>query len=126
MNGRFFSDAYFHLRMKHHIIQMTAISGVAVPHSMNPIFQFIFYCLGFNPMDGNFDFVFRSSTRLWMVSVTLILNGFPQKIVQRGQIIASRWPIDIRISADYSSFENGAQNIDCYDGCVANGPILLK
>ena len=40
------------------------------------------------------------------VSVTLILNGSPQKIVQRGQITAPRRSIDITISADYSIFEN--------------------
>ena len=58
--------------------------------------------------------------------VTLILNGSPRKIVQRGQITAPRRPIDIRISADYSIFENGAQKIDCYVDCVACGPVLLK
>ena len=41
-------------------------------------------------------------------------------------IIALRRPIDIRISADYSIFEDGAQKIDCYVGCVASGPVLLK
>ena len=46
--------------------------------------------------------------------------------VQRGQITAPRRPIDIRISAHYSIFENGAQKIDCYVGCVASCPILLK
>ena len=112
--------------MKHNIIQMTATAGLTVPHSINPIFQYIFDCLGFNPMNGNFDFVFQGLNRLWMVSVTLILNGSPQKIVQRGQITAPRRPIDIRISADYSIFENGAQKIDCYVGCVASGPVLLK
>ena len=75
---------------------------------------------------GNFDFVFQGLNRLWMVSVTLILNGSPQKIVQWGQITAQRRPIDIRISADYSIFENGSQKIDCYVGCVASGPVLLK
>ena len=34
--------------------------------------------------------------------------------------------IDIRISADYSIFENGVQKIDCYVGCVASGPVRLK
>ena len=90
------------------------------------LFQYIFDCLGFNPMNSNFDFVFQGLNRLWMVSVTLILNGSPQQIVQRGLITASRWPIDIRISADYSIFENGAQKIDGYVGCVASGPVLLK
>ena len=61
-----------------------------------------------------------------MVSVTLILNGSPQKIVQRGQITALRRPIDIRISVDYSISENGPQKIDCYVGYVANGLVLLK
>ena len=36
----------FHLRMKHNIIQMTATAGLTVSHSMNPIFQYIFNCLG--------------------------------------------------------------------------------
>ena len=89
---------------------MTATTHLTVPHSINPIFQYIFDCLGFNPMNGNFDFVFLGLNRLWMVSVTLILNVYPQKIVQRGQITAPRRPIDIRISADYSIFENGASN----------------
>ena len=38
----------FHLRMKHNIIDMTATAGLTVPHSINPIFQFIFDCSGFN------------------------------------------------------------------------------
>ena len=112
--------------MKHNIIQMTATADLTVPHSINPIFQYIFDCLGFNTMNGHFDFVFQGLNRLWMVSVTLILNGSRQKIVQRGQITAPRRPIDIRILADYPIFENGAQKIDCYVGCVASGPVLLK
>ena len=112
--------------MKHNIIQMTATAGFTVPHSINPIFQYIFDCLGFNPMNANFDFVFRGLNPLWMVSVTLVLNGSSQKIVQQGEITAPRRPIDIRISADYSILENGAQKIDCYVGCVASGPVLLR
>ena len=77
-------------------------------------------------MNGNFDYVFQGLNRLWIVSVIFILNGFPQKIVQRGQIMAPRRPIDIRIFADYLIFENGAQKIDCYIGCVASDPVLLK
>ena len=77
-------------------------------------------------MNGNLDFVFQGLKHLWMVSVTLMLNGSPQKIVQQDQIIAPMRPIDIRISADYSIFENGAQTIDCYVGCVESGPALLK
>ena len=61
-----------------------------------------------------------------MVSVTLIFNGTPQKIVQWGKITALKRPIDMRISADYSIFENVAQKIDCYVGYVASGPALLK
>ena len=34
--------------MKHKIIQMTATAGLTVPHLINPIFQYIFDCLGFN------------------------------------------------------------------------------
>ena len=32
--------------MKHKIIQMTATAGLTVPHSTNPIFKYIFDCLG--------------------------------------------------------------------------------
>ena len=99
-----------HLRMKHNFIQMTATAGLTVPHSINPIFQYIFDCLGFNPMNGNSNFVFQGLNCLWMVSVTLILNGSPQQIVQRGQITALRRPIDIGNSADYLIFENGASD----------------
>ena len=112
--------------MKHNIIQMTATAGLTVPHSINSIFQYIFYCLGFNPMNGNFDFVFQGLHRLRMVNVTFILDGPLQNVVQLAQITAPRRPIDIRISADYSIFKNGAQKISCYVGCVASGPVLLK
>ena len=61
-------------------------------------------------MNGNFDFVFQGLNLLWIVSVTLILNDSPQKIVQRSQITAQRRLIDIRISTDYSIFENGASD----------------
>ena len=54
--------------MKHNIIQMTATAGLTVPHSINPIFQYIFDSLGFNPMNGKFDFVFQGVNHLWMVS----------------------------------------------------------
>ena len=116
----------FHLRMKHNIIQMAATAGLTIPHSINPIFKDIFDCLDLNLMNGNFDFVFQGLNRLWMVSVTLILNGSPQKIVQRSQITAPRRSIDIRISADYSIFENGVQKIVCYVGSVESGPVFLK
>ena len=69
----------FHLRMKHIIIQMTATAGLTAPHLINPIFQYIFDCLGFRPMNDNFDFVFQGLNRLRMVSVTLTLNGSPTK-----------------------------------------------
>ena len=62
--------------------------------------------------------VSESCSFVWMINVTLILNGSSQKIVRRGQITVPRRPIDIRISADYSIFENGAQKSDCYVGCV--------
>ena len=48
----------FPLRMKHDIIQMTATAGLTVPHSIKPNFQYIFDRLSFNPMNGNFVFVF--------------------------------------------------------------------
>ena len=105
---------------------MTTTTGLTVPHSINPISLYFFDLLGFNPMNGNFDFVFQDLNRLKMVSVTLIINGSPQKIVQSNQITAPRRPIDNRISADCSIFENGAQEINCYVGCVESGPVLLK
>ena len=92
----------------------------------NRIFQYILDCLGFNPMNGNLNFVFQGLNCLWIVSVTLILNGSPHKIVQRGQITAQRGSIDIGISAVHSIFENGAQKIDFYIGCVSSSPVLLE
>ena len=76
----------FHLKMKHNIIEMTATAGLRVAHLINPISQYIFDCLGFNPINRNFDFVFQGLNLLWMVSVTLILNGSPQKIVSWGAV----------------------------------------
>ena len=35
-----------HLRMKHNIIEMTPTASLTVPHSIYPIFQYIFDCLG--------------------------------------------------------------------------------
>ena len=43
---------------------MTATAGLTVPHSIHLIFQYIFDCLGFIPMNGNFDFVFQGLYRL--------------------------------------------------------------
>ena len=77
-------------------------------------------------MNGNFDFVFEGLNRFQMVSLARIRNSSLQKIVQRGQITALRRPIEIKISADYSIFENGAQKIDYYVGCVASGLVFLK
>ena len=69
----------FHLRMKRNIIQMTFTDRLTVPHLINPIFQYIFDCLGFRPMNDNFNFVFQGLNRLRMASVTLTLNGSPTK-----------------------------------------------
>ena len=63
--------------MKLNIIQMTDAGVITVSHSINPIFKYIFDCLGFFPVNGNFDFVFQGLNRLWMVDVTLILDGTP-------------------------------------------------
>ena len=99
--------------MQHNTIKLTATAGLTVPHSINPISQYIIDCLGFNPMNGNFEFVFQGLSCLWMVIVTLICDVSLQKIVQRGLIKAPRRPIDIRISADYSIFEKDEREIDC-------------
>ena len=88
---------------------MTATASLTVPHSINPIFQYIFDSFYFNSMNGNFDFVCQSLNCLWMVRVTFIISGSPQKMVQRRQITAPRLPIDKRISADYSIFKNVRQ-----------------
>ena len=69
--------------MEHNIIQMTAMAGSTVAHSVDLIFQYIFDCLGLYFVNGNFDFMFQVVNRLWMVSVTLVLNGSPQEIIQR-------------------------------------------
>ena len=36
----------FHSRIKHNIIQVTDTAGLTIPHSVNPIFQYIFNFLG--------------------------------------------------------------------------------
>ena len=112
--------------MKHSIIQMTAMAGLTEPHTINPIFQYIFDCLGFNPINVNLDFVFQGLNCFSMASITVILNGSTQKIVQWGQITAPKRPLKIRISVDYSIFENGAQKTNCYIDCLTSGPVLLK
>ena len=90
----------FHLRMKH-IIQITAMAGLTVPYSINPILQYIFDCLGFNPMNGNFDFVFQGLNRLWMVNVTLILNGTVTLAIDRNGssllFLEEKWPNDATV-----------------------------
>ena len=58
-----------------HIIQMTAMAGSTVAHSVDPIFQYIFDCLALYFVNGNFDFMFQVVNRLLMISVTLVLNG---------------------------------------------------
>ena len=60
--------------MEHNIIQMTATTGFTVPHSINPIFQYIFNCLGFNPIIGNFDFVFQGLNQ-FLVVIRAVLSG---------------------------------------------------
>ena len=62
----------------------------------------------------------------WLVGVTLIFDGTPQIIVQRCQIIAPSWPIDISSAADNAIFKNRAQNIECSFSCVARSTVLLK
>jgi len=59
-----------------------------------------------------------------MVCVTFILNGSPQKIIQR----TSKRPIDITFSADYLIFKNSEQKIEGYGYvvCVTCGTVLLK
>ncbi|XP_018304756.1 uncharacterized protein [Mycetomoellerius zeteki] len=105
---------------------MTSTTGLTVAHTMNPILKYFFDCMSLNFMNGNFNLVFQGINCLWMISVTFIFNGTPQKIIQWSQVTASRRPIDISISADYSIFENTAQKIDCNVGCVARSAILLK
>ena len=46
------------LNMKYNFIQMTSTAGCTIPHSINPIFQYIFHCMGAYFIDGNFDFMF--------------------------------------------------------------------
>ena len=86
-------NLYWDHYTQHNIIQMTATAGLSVPHSIKPIFQYIFDCLGFNPMNGNFDFAFQGLNRLWVVSLTPILNGSLQKVAQGGQITAPRFQV---------------------------------
>ena len=69
----------FHLSMKHNIIQMIATPVLTVPHSINPIFQYIFDCLGFNSMNGYVDFVFQGLH-------VILFNFWKQKFVEHGTV----------------------------------------
>ena len=69
----------FHLGMKHNIVQMTATAGLTVPHSIKAIFQYILDCLGFNPMNGNFDFVFQASIVFGWLAYHLSLTALHKK-----------------------------------------------
>ena len=64
----------FHLRMNHNIIQITAPDGITVPHSFNPIFQYVFNWLGFNSMNATSISCFKASIvsgwLAWYLSLT--------------------------------------------------------
>uniref|UniRef100_A0A0K2TGQ1 Uncharacterized protein n=1 Tax=Lepeophtheirus salmonis TaxID=72036 RepID=A0A0K2TGQ1_LEPSM len=61
-----------------------------------------------------------------MVVVTFILDGSPQKIIQRSQTASTRWLIDVAVSAYDAIVEDSAQNIHCNVGYVAHSAILLE
>lgn len=72
--------------MEHDFIQIASTAELTIPDSINSIFQYIFECFCFKFTNSNFDFLFQVLNRLWVVSVTFILDSFLQKIVQRRQI----------------------------------------
>ena len=78
----------FPLIMENNFIQMADSAGHAVAYTISPIFKHII--------------------DLWLVGVTLVFDGIPQKRVQRCQISASRWPNDISFAADNAIFKNRA------------------
>ena len=55
--------------MKQNNIQMTATAGLVL-NSINPICQYIFDCLGFNPMNVNFNFVFKHWEK-WILKINI-------------------------------------------------------
>ena len=72
------------------IMQLTVTAGLKYPIRSTQFFSTLTYnCLGFNPMNENFDFVFQGLNCIWMVNVTLILNGSPQNLVQGGSNYSS-------------------------------------
>ena len=90
------------------------------------IFKHIIDCVQLYFTNGFTNIVLKSVNYLWLVGVTLIFDGTPQKIVQRCQIAAPKWPNEISSAADNAIFKNRTQNIECSFVCVARSAILLK
>ena len=105
---------------------MAASAGHAVAYTIVPISKHIIDCVKLYFINGFTNIVLQSVICLWLVGVTLILDGIPQIIVQRCQTLVPRWPNDISSAADNAIFKNRAQNIEYSFGCVARSAILLK
>ena len=94
--------------MENNFIQMAVSAGHAVTYTICAVFKHII------------DYVqLYFINCLWLVGVTLILEGTPQIIVQQCQIAAPRWPNDISSAVDNAIFKIRAQNIECSFGYVA-------
>lgn len=87
---------------------MAAPAGLAMADFVDPIFQDIFDCIRLYLTNFSDDIVFELINCCWIIGITFIFDGAPQIIVQRCQIAASRWPVDITNFADNAIFEFGA------------------
>ena len=111
----YLKEQSFRLIMENNFIQMAALAGHAVGHTIGTIFKHIielYFTNGF--------------TNIVLVGVTLISDGTRQIIVKRWQFAFPSRPNDISSVADNAICKNRAQNIECTFGCVARSEVLLK
>ena len=106
-----FSNFFFPLKvqsfrwvMENNFIQMAAWASHAVGFTIGKIFKHIIDCVQLS-FSCQLSLACRRNTYIWRHPTN--------KIVQRCQIAALRWPNDISRAADNAIFKNRAQNIEC-------------
>lgn len=119
----------FRLIMENNFIQMAASAGHAVAYTIGPIFKHIIDCVQLYFTNDFTNIVLQSVNCLWLVGVTLILDETPQKIIQRCQIAAPRWPNDVRSAADnaiFAIFSHILQHYHDFQSNVAIFPSVVQ